>query len=75
MPNDTSTETETTTEATTDKKRSPAFTQLGSFPVGDATAIVRIKGDREPTSDDLRHAATACEELTVTIRKKLAALE
>ncbi len=67
MPNNTNTETETT-----DKKRTPASTQIGSFPVGDATASVKIKGDRKPSADDLRHAATACEELAAAIRKMLA---
>jgi hypothetical protein len=49
---------------THEKKRTVTpLTTLDSFPVGDVTALVRLKGDRKPTADDLRHAAAACTEL------------
>lgn len=59
------------TNETAEKKRTPSTTMIASFPVGDATAIVRIKGDREPNDDDFRHAAAACDELAAVLRKRL----
>ena len=61
------------TDNTEKKKRNVSPTTLvGSFPVGDAIATVKLKASRSPTVADLRHSVSACAELKAQLEERLA---